>query len=52
MYKKNLKFPFQLVKTFFNPSHPNHGQREKFKLNFCFHTSLWYLKKLRHHKEV
>ena len=28
-----------------NPSRPNLGQREKIKLNFYFHTSLWYLKR-------
>ena len=30
----------------FNPSHPNHGRREKIKLNFYFHTSLWCLETL------
>ena len=29
----------------FNPSHPNPGRREKFKLNFYSHTSLWCLKR-------
>ena len=28
-----------------NPSRPNSGQREKIKLNFYFHTSLWYFKR-------
>ena len=28
----------------FNPSRPNPGRREKIKLNFYFHTSLWCLK--------
>ena len=28
-----------------NPSRPNPGRREKIKLNFYFHTSLWCLKK-------
>ena len=28
---------------FLNPSRPNPGRREKIKLNFHFHTSLWYL---------
>ena len=27
-----------------NPSRPNPGQREKIRLNFCFHTSFWCLK--------
>ena len=29
----------------FNPSRPNPGQKEKIKLNFYFHTSLWCLKR-------
>ena len=29
----------------FNPSRPNPGWREKIKLNFYFHTSLWRLKR-------
>ena len=29
---------------YINTSHPNPGQREKIKLNFYFHTSLWCLK--------
>ena len=29
----------------FNPSRPNPGRREKIKLNFYFHTSLWCLKR-------
>ena len=28
-----------------NPSRPNPGQREKIKLNFYFHTSLWSRKR-------
>ena len=28
-----------------NPSRPNPGRREKIKLNFYFHTSLWCLKR-------
>ena len=28
-----------------NSSRPNPGRREKIKLNFCFHVSLWCLKK-------
>ena len=28
-----------------NPSRPNTGRREKIKLNFYFHFSLWCLKK-------
>ena len=28
-----------------NPSRPNHGRREKIKLNSYFHTSLWCLKR-------
>ena len=28
-----------------NPSRPNPGRREKIKLNFYFHTFLWYLKR-------
>ena len=44
----------------FNPSRLNHGCREKIKINFYFHTSLWWLKMveafevklLRHYKEV
>ena len=45
-----------------NPSHPDPGQREKFNLNFYFHTSCGaskgftkalktFIKPLRHHKE-
>ena len=29
----------------FNPSRPNPRRREKVKLNFYFHTSLWCLKR-------
>ena len=29
----------------FNPPRPNPGRREKLKLNFYFHTSLWCLKR-------
>ena len=29
----------------FKSSRPNPGRREKIKLNFYFHTSLWYFKK-------
>ena len=32
--------------TVINPSHPNPGRREKIKLHFHFHTSLWCLKRL------
>ena len=28
-----------------NPSRPSAGRKEKIKLNFYFHTSLWFLKK-------
>ena len=28
----------------FNLSRPDPGRREKINVNFCFHTSLWYLK--------
>ena len=28
-----------------NPSPPNPGRREKIKVNFYFHTSLWCLKR-------
>ena len=28
-----------------NPSRPNPGRREKTKLNFYFHTSLWCFKR-------
>ena len=30
----------------FNPSRPNPGRREKIKVNFYFHASLWSLKGL------
>ena len=29
----------------FNPSHPNHGRREKTDLNFYFNTPLWCFKR-------
>ena len=32
------------IQYFFNPSRSNPGRTEKIKLNFYFHTSLWYLK--------
>ena len=32
-------------KLLVNPSRLNPGRREKIKLSFSFHTSLWYLKK-------
>ena len=34
-----------MKKNLFNPSRPSPGQREKMNLNFCFHTSLWCLKR-------
>ena len=35
----------RILSRILNPSHPNPGQREKIKLNFYFHTSLWWLKR-------
>ena len=43
---------------FFDPFHLNPGRREKIKLNFYFHTSLWCLKRFyeglkgAHHKQM
>ena len=38
-------FRYNYEHNFINPFRPNPGQREKNKLNFYFHTSLWWLKK-------
>ena len=36
-----------IILALFNPPRPNPGRREKIKLNFYFHTSMWCLKKLK-----
>ena len=41
--KNDHKFVFE--KVFLEPSRPNPGRREKIKLNFYFHISLWCLKR-------
>ena len=38
----NLELPPNFAANI-NPSRPNPGRREKIKLNFYFHTSLWCL---------
>ena len=55
---------FWSIMNIINASHPNPGRREKIKLNFYFHTSLWCPKRFyeglkglhktffRHHKEM
>ena len=42
---KNLSEWLKTNKLSVNLSRPNPGRREKIKLNFYFHTSLWYLKR-------
>ena len=41
----NIGFCVQNNKVIANPSRPNHKWREKVKINFYFHTSLWCLKR-------
>ena len=36
---------FRSIMNMINPSRPNPGRRDKIKLNFYFHTSLWCLKR-------
>ena len=36
-----------IILALFNPPRPNPGRREKIKLNFYFHTSMWCPKKLK-----
>ena len=47
---------FRSIMNMNNPSRPTPGRRDKIKLNFYFHTSLWlrHLHKIffRHRKEV
>ena len=41
----NIFLVSELKILLLNPSRPNPGRREKIKLNFYFHTSLWCLKR-------
>ena len=42
LFLKKVKNGSRQLQTYFNPSHPSSGKREKNNLNFYFHTSLWW----------